>query len=308
MTAAKSKILLFGAGAVGAYFCGKLAHAGLADVAVVCRSDYETVKERGYRIAGKDGDFVFRPAGVYRTAAEYRGAADYLFVTSKVLPGIDLPQLIRAAVGPQTVIVLIQNGIDIETDLATAFPGHEIISSIAYIGVTRVAPGEVIHLDGGRLKFGVYPRGVSSHTEQLVRLFTAAGVPVAATAEIMRARWEKLVWNVPFNPISVLTRSDTAQLMADPDMVALLRATMEEVCATAAAAGWAQPATMITEQLEFTRGFKPYKPSMLIDYENGRPMEIEAIIGNVVRTAARLNVPVPHIFSIYAMIKRLNRR
>ena len=306
MTRNKVPVLLFGAGAVGSYFCGRMAQGGLADVSVVGRSDYETVKTQGYRIKSCDGDFTFHPAGVYRSAAEYPGHADYIIITSKVLPGIDLPGMIRDAVRPHTVIVLIQNGIEIENELAAAFPANELISSIAYIGVTRVAPGEVVHVDGGRLKFGLYPQGTSAHAERLAELFTAGKIPVQVTPEIMRARWEKLVWNVPFNPISVLAHSDTAQMMADPDCVKLLRATMEEVCTLAAADGWRQPDDLIDRQLEFTRGFKPYKPSMLIDYDNGRPMEIEAIIGNVVRIAARLNIAVPYIFSIYAMIKRLS--
>lgn len=301
----KPRILLCGAGAVGTYFCGRIAQGDQAEVSVICRSDYDTVIRTGYNIQSPQGDFIFRPAGVYRSATEYPGHADFVVVASKVLPEANVPSMIRAAVHPGTTIVLIQNGIEIEPPIAAAFPDNELISSIAYIGVTRIAPGEVVHLDGGRLKFGVYPHGISEKAEQLAKLFATGNIPAAVTPEIMRSRWEKLVWNVPYNPVCVLTHSDTAMIMADPECESLVRKIMEEVCTLAAAAGWDQPPTLIDEMLEFTRKFRPYKPSMMVDYENGRPMEIEAIIGNVVRIAHRLNIAIPHIFSVYAMIKRL---
>ena len=283
-----------------------MAQGGHADIAVVGRSDYDAVKADGYLISSPNGDFDFRPVGVYRSAAEYPGQADYIIVTSKVLPEVDVPAMIRAAVRPHTVIVLIQNGIEIEKDIAAAFPDNELISSIAYIGVTRVAPGKIVHTDSGKLKFGVFPQGTSPGVEKLAQLFASGNIPVTVTTEIIRARWEKLVWNVPFNPLSVLTLSDTAQLMADRECVGLITNIMAEVCALAQVDGWKQPDSLIADLLEFTRKFPPYKPSMYVDYENGRPMEVEAIVGNVVRIAERHNVRIPHIFSLYAMLKRLD--
>ncbi len=301
----KTRILLCGAGAVGVYFCGRMAQGGMVDVSVLCRSDYDVVKEKGYHVSSPAGDFDFHPAGIYRSAAEYPGDADYIIVTSKVLPEVDVPAMIRAAVRPHTAIVLIQNGIEIEKTIVSAFPDNELISSIAYIGVTRTAPGMIVHTDSGKLKFGVFPNGISAKADKLAQLFSSGKIVATITPEIMRARWEKLLWNVPFNPISVLTQSDTARIMADPECLQLVRSVMLEVAALADADGWTLPETLIDELLEFTRNFPPYKPSMYVDFLNKRPMEIEAIVGNVVRIAERLHVSVPHIFSIYAMLKRL---
>ena len=108
---------------------------------------------------------------------------------------------------------MIQNGINIETPVAEAFPDNELISGIAYIGVTRIAPGRIDHTDGGKLKFGNYPEGLSEKARMLCEMFNSNNVPTTAHEDIQRIRWEKLTWNAPFNPVSVLTMANTRQLV-----------------------------------------------------------------------------------------------
>ena len=302
------KVLVFGAGGIGAYFGGRLAQAG-AEVSVVCRSDYDSVKESGYQIKSIAGDFQFMPAQVCRSAADYRGAADIVMVTTKALPGTNVPELIRPAVSADTSIFIIQNGIDVEKDFAEVFPGNEIISSIAYIGVARAGNGCINHEGGGRLHAGMYPEGKPSpKLEQLAGLFEKADIDCKVVNDIVLSRWIKLVWNVPFNPVSVLAGCvNTQEMVQNPELEQLCTDLMIEVCAVAKACGKELPPDMVEKNLNYTRNFPPYKTSMLLDYENRRPLEVEAILGNVVRNADAKNVPIPHIRAIYALLLSVDR-
>jgi 2-dehydropantoate 2-reductase len=301
------RILVVGTGAVGGFYGGKLAQTG-ARVATLCRSDYETVRSEGIDIKSTYGDFIFAPDQVIRDLKEYGSPPDYILVALKVLPEIDTAEIIRTTVGPETVIVLLQNGVEIDEPVAQAFPDNEIISGLAFICVTRSAPGHIEHIDFGRLVIGRYPAGPSEKTDKLAALFNKAGVPCEVTEDVVTARWRKLVWNAPFNPISVLGGSaDTKTMMENPESEKLARQVMEEVCRIAEAAGHSLPNDVVKQNLDGTRKMAPYKTSMLVDFEAGRPMEVEAILGNALRTAARHNVAAPHMESLYALLKLLDK-
>lgn len=305
----KIRILTVGAGAVGAYFTGRLAQKG-AEVSVVARSDYNEVRQNGYDIKSIAGDFVFKPAGVYRDAAAYPGTPDYVFLCSKVLPEINQAALIKGAVkSPKTVIVLIQNGIGIEDSVAEAFPQNEILSCTAYIGVTRIAHGVIQHKGSGRIKMGRFGGGVSESAEKIAALFTEAGVDIELVDDIELYRWVKLLWNLPFNSISVLGGGLLTNEMTDRGPIEeLCRCLMHEVILVAKACGKDIPESLIDENIEFTRTFPPYKTSMLIDFESGRRLEVEAIVGNVYRLALKHKVDVPKIQACYALLSAVGKQ
>lgn len=301
-------VLVVGAGAIGGYYGGRLAQAG-ARVSVVARSDYPVVAEEGIRIESPAGDFLFRPDRVVRSASAFGGFPDVILVGLKVLNEIRTPDLIRDAVGPKTAVLLIQNGVDIEPPVAEAFPKNEILSGLAFICVHRTAPGKVLHQDYGRLVLGRYPGGPSETAQRLAEMFRRAGVPCEVTEDVVTARWQKLVWNAPFNPMSVLCGgASTQHMLAHEETTGLVRAVMEEVCAVAAATGHALPADVVDRMIADTRKMTPYKTSMLLDFEAGRPMEVEAILGNAVRIARRLQVAVPHMETLYALLSGLKGR
>jgi 2-dehydropantoate 2-reductase len=300
----ETSVLIIGAGAVGAFFGSALARQQ-ARVSVVCRSDYDAVSRNGYAIRSPLlGDHVFRPARVYRDAADCDSPPEYVVLTVKVLPEIDRAALLRPVVGSATTIVLIQNGIDIEAEIAAAFPANEVLSSLAFIGVGRSAPGEIIHQTHGSLTLGRYPSGIGAAAEKLAALFVASGVPCKLTENVVSPRWQKAVWNAPFNPVSILGGVlDTAAMLRTEDDRAFIRAAMQEVCATAAAAGYPQSPKLVDAMIANTQQMPAYKTSMALDYENGRAMEIEAILGNVVRAARRVGVATPVLDAIYALAK-----
>lgn len=302
------KIIILGAGAIGSYYGGRLAQAG-AEVSVVCRSDYEAVKDKGYTITSKDGDFHFTPQHVLKNINDYPGTPDMIVVATKVLPTIDLPEMLKSKVGPDTVIALIQNGVEIEEPIARAFPNNVIISGLAFICVARTAPGHVEHQDYGRLVIGRYPSGPCSHCTSLSELFARSGVNCEVTEDVVKARWIKLIWNAPFNPISVIGGGiDTRTILEDEDSLNLVKTVMEEVVELAAKSGYHIPQEYIDKNIKDTLKMRPYKPSMLLDYENGRAMEVEAILGNAVRAAKRTGASIPHLSSLYPLLKLIDNK
>lgn len=295
------KALVIGSGAVGSFYGALLAKQG-AEVAMQARSDYAVVKERGIDIESSDGVTHFQPAPVVRSAAELAAKPDYVLLCVKVTADVDRVGLLRDAVGPGTAIVLLSNGIDIEPEIACAFPGNEIISALAFICVTRTAPGKIWHQAYGRMALGSYPAGLSAKAKALAEAFARAGIVCAASDDIAAMRWRKCVWNAAFNPLSVLSGGlSTSDILGTQEP--FVRTVMAEVAALAKAAGHPLPEDIIDSNIDATHKMPPYKTSMLLDFEAGRPMETEAILGNAVRYGQRLGVAIPHLEAVYALMK-----
>jgi len=306
----KARILILGAGAIGSFY-GSLLDAAGADVSVVCRSEYDAVSAGGFAITSRKlGDRTFRPAQTVRSASDYQGGPpDYLVVSVKVVEGTDRAALIRPALGPDTVIVLIENGVEIEAEIAEAFPKHELISALAFVQVARTAPGKVAHYAYGDLTFGNYPSGISERTRRFAAMLEAGGIRCNLTEDVSTARWHKCMWNGVFNPISVLGNAlDTGHILGGAEGDALVRRAMQEVEAIAAATGHALPEELPGQLIEGTRKAPAYKTSMALDYENRRPMETEVILGNAVRAGRREGVAIPVLESLYALMKMVERK
>lgn len=301
MSPVSQKILIIGAGAIGSFYGSLLARAG-QHVSMVVRSDYEIVNTYGIHVESTLGRWNFKPHHVLKTAADYSQQADYVIVSTKVTDEVNRIALIRTAVKPETVIVLIQNGIGIEQEIAQAFPDNVLISGLAFICVTRTKPGYVEHIAYGRLVFGDYPHGVSDKTIEFSAMFDESGVQSLTTDNIVTARWQKTVWNAPFNPISVLSNGlDTQTVLNTQEPY--VRAIMSEVTKIANAVGHPLRDDIVDLNIDSTRKMPPYKTSMLIDFEHGRTMETEAILGNAVRAGESAGISTPYLSSLYALMK-----
>jgi len=296
------KILIVGAGAIGGFYGALLAKAG-AEVSVVCRSDYDTVKQQGFIIDSCDlGQWRFQPKYVLRHSADYPGELDYLILCTKVTDETNRVELIRGGISKNTAIVFIQNGVEIENELAEAFPEHEVISGLAFICSNRLAPAHIHHLAYGKLTLGNLPNGVSEIALHLRQLFLQAGIECMVSDNIVSSRWQKCVWNAPFNPLSVLSSGlSTAEILRSQE--GLVRGIMQEVCDIAAGGGHPLPNDIIETNIQSTYAMPPYKTSMLLDFEAGHPMETEVILGNAVRAAHRVGVACPRLETIYGLMK-----
>lgn len=296
------RIVIVGAGAIGAFYGAILQRAG-ARVEVVLRSDVDIVRERGFIIESPLGDLSYRPAAVHHADDAAVPGADVVICCVKVLPEVDRAALIAPWLGPASSIALIENGLDIEPAVADALPDHPLVSALAFIAVSRSAPGEIEHRAYGRLTLGAWPRGVSAQARSLAGLFEAGGVDVKCSDSIVRERWAKSLWNTPLNPISVLADgTDTVTLLDTPGGEVLARAAMTEVMAVAAADGHTLPADAVDRNIEATRRMPAYRNSMALDYRAGRALEIEAILGNVVARAEALGVAAPRLHTLRTLI------
>lgn len=297
------KILVIGAGAVGSFYGGKLAQAG-AEVSTISRSDFDVVKKNGIAVKSCLGDFHFSPQKVLRDVRDYTEKPDFILVATKVLPEISVPDLIRPVLAPHSSIILLQNGIHIENEIAQSFPQHNLISALAFVCVSKIVAGKIHHQDYGRLIVGDFPRGISAKSLELVELWKKSGVPVEASENIQVERWKKLVWNAAFNPISVLFGGlDTKKILENEEAKNLVENVMREVCILAEIDGCKLPENIVEKNIEMTQKMTPYKTSMLLDFEAKRKMEVEAILGNAVRFAETKNIAVSHLARIYALLK-----
>lgn len=297
------RILIVGAGAIGSFYGAILKRAG-CQVSVVARSDYDEISTSGIEIDSPLGDLSFRPDRVYRDSDTATEAPDYLILCVKVLPGTDRAALVRPWMGDKTCLVLIENGLDIEPEMIEAFPGNSLISCLAFVAVSRIGPGKVRHQSHGRLVLGNFPTGTDSHCEQLANLLSQGGIRGVPTDQVVGERWRKCLWNTPFNPLSVLANgADTGTILNTEGGEDLVRAMMHEVMAVAAADGYPMAEDLVEKNIEGTRQMPPYKNSMALDYLNGRSIELDAVLGNVVKKAQHHGVPVPRLNTMLVTLR-----
>ena len=299
----KPKVLIVGAGAIGSFYGAILKRAG-CEVSVVMRSEYDAVAANGIKIESPLGDLSYRPDHVYRDGDSPESKPDYLILCVKVLPDVDRAALVRPWMGDQTRLVLIENGLAIEQELASAYPHNPIVSCLAFIAASRTGPGEVQHKAYGRLVMGRFPEGIDDNCRELSNLFTEGGISIDLTEQVVGERWRKCLWNTPFNPLSVLANgADTATILDTEGGEDLIRALMAEVVAVAEADGHPMPPDLIEKNIAGTRKMPPYKNSMALDYLNDRPIELDAVLGNVVSIANRHGVPVPHLNTVLVTLR-----
>lgn len=299
----KPSVVIIGAGAIGSFYGAILKRAG-CHVSVVMRSEYDAVVSNGIQISSPLGDLSYRPDHVYRDGQSPETQPDYVILCVKVLPGIDRVGLVTPWLGEHSRLVLIENGQDIERELADAFPANPLISCLAFIAASRTGPGQVEHKAYGRLVMGRFPEGIDEHCQALSDLFVEGGIKINLTEQVVGERWRKCLWNTPFNPLSVLANgADTATMLDTTGGEDLVRALMAEVIAVATADGYPIPSEMIDKNIEATRGMPPYKNSMALDYINGRPIELDAVLGNVVDIAHSHGVAVPHLDTVLTTLR-----
>ncbi|MFN4244348.1 MAG: 2-dehydropantoate 2-reductase [Tepidisphaerales bacterium] len=304
-------VVWVGVGAVGLLYGARLVRAGV-HVHLLMRSGAQQARERGLLIRSIDGDFAVRPADgggfTVHACPDELPAADVVIVSTKTTSNRHLPTLLRRAVRPRTVVLTLQNGMGNEAFLAEAFPEALVCGGTAFVSVHRLDPVTADHQHGGQLHIGRYGGPPDATTDMLAGLLRKTGFPVRVLDDLLRGRWEKQLWNVPFNGLGGALLADTDKLLSTPAGVGLVRGIMREVLAVAAADGRPFPSELIDHKLEYTRGMGPYRTSMQLDREAGREMEVDAIVGSVVRRARELDIRVPLIETLYQALLAVNVR
>lgn len=307
------RYLILGTGALGGFYGGLLARNG-CDVTFYCRSDLLHLQTHGLLVESKLGDFHLPNVQAIGESSSNQ-AFDVVVVCLKSVQNVHLPQLLPRFLKSDSVVVVLQNGLHVEEPTRQLVGPGKTIGGCCFLCSNKVGPGHIRHLDYGRITMGPY-RGVDqtdawrdqSRLEAIGKDFAQAGIEISLTDSLEEARWRKLMWNIPYNGLSVILDATTLDLMKHPQAAQLCESLMREVRSIAAARGMQIEEAFIEKLLEDTRKMVPYDSSMRLDFLNHRAMEIEAIFGNPLRVADAMNVPAGQLRTLYHQLRYLESR
>ncbi|ESA34014.1 2-dehydropantoate 2-reductase [Leptolyngbya sp. Heron Island J] len=306
---------IIGTGAIGGYYGARLQQSG-CDVHFLLRSDYDQVNKHGLIVESVAGDITLPQVNAYNNPRDMP-PMDVVVIALKTTQNHRLAELIPP-LQEGAVILTLQNGLGIEADMTQLVPPQQIMGGLCFICSNKTGPGHICHLDYGKIQLGAYSaahqqRALTPTMMTIADDFRRAKIAIDITNDLFIARWRKLVWNVPYNGLSVVLDATTDELMADARVKARIYTLMTEVITAANA--WVDhlaasavstrriPLTWATQMLEATTRMQPYRTSMKIDFDEGRPLEVEAILGNPVRAAAQMGVAVPEMATLYRQVK-----
>jgi 2-dehydropantoate 2-reductase len=295
-------IAIVGTGAVGAYYGGRLAQHG-HDVHFLLRGDYAAVKKNGWTVRSCAGDFAIPAQSVHAYDDPRKmPKADLVIVTLKTTANDQFDALIRPLLKDTTTVLTLQNGLGNEERLADLFGPERILGGMCFVCINRLEPGVVHHIAEGTITLGEFRPTDPARVQRIADIFQASQIPCRVLDDLRYGRWEKLVWNIPFNGLSAALDQTTDLLIGTPAGEALVADLMQEVLAAARAVGVELPASLIRVKIEQTRGMGAYKTSMHLDMKSGRAMEVEAIFGFPVRAAQAAGGSVPRLEMLYRLL------
>ena len=263
---------IIGVGAIGGYYGSKLAYSG-QDVHFLSHSDYEFVKKHGMQVDSCNGSFHLDQVNVYQNAVDMP-KCDVVIVGLKTTNNHLLPELLSPLLHEHTAVVLIQNGIGVEADVQQMFPNVQLIAGLAFICSAKTEPGRVNHQCYGSINLANYSCKDESLFNSILKDFTDSDIQ-AASVPYDEARWKKAVWNMPFNGMTVALNTRTDLLLKNPATRQLIRDLMMEVVGASHALGISGvDEAFVEKMIQMTDEMTPYSPSMKLDFDFHRPMEI----------------------------------
>jgi 2-dehydropantoate 2-reductase len=297
-----------GVGAIGGYYGARLQQAGL-DVRFVARSDAEHLREHGLRVDSPEGDALLEVE--VHTDASSVPASDVVVVAVKTTATSATLPIVAELARPSTTVVVMQNGLGVDAPFAAAAPGSTVLGAMCFMCCNKVGPGHVVHLDEGAVTLGEHradgsAAGVTEAVELVMADLQAAGVATSPVEDLETGRWRKLVWNVPFNGLSVALDAGTDELLADPGTRARAATLMQEVVAAAEACGHGFDPGFAEQMMTNTETMTPYKPSMKLDFEAGRALELDAIYAAPLAAAAAAGCAMPATQTLLDELRRLD--
>lgn len=319
------KIAVVGCGAVGSYYGARLCRAG-QDVHFLLRSDYDAVQSRGVFIQSPAGDFKVRPRCA--RVPEEIGHSDLVLIGLKTTANHRFQDLLPPLVGPNTAVLTLQNGLGNEEKLAALFHPEQIMGGLCFVCLNRIEPGVVRHTDHGLIVLGEFQRPPRQRTHEIASVFQNSGINCKVSDDLARAHWEKLTWNIPFNGLGVAGVAGfdavagfsreipdtlgacltTDKLLADPRWERLVLEVMLEVIAAADALGFNIPRELAAKQIERTRTMGAYRASTLLDFERGRPLELESLFLEPLRQAQAAGADTPWLAGLCGVLEQLANR
>jgi 2-dehydropantoate 2-reductase len=300
---AKMRYGIIGVGAIGGFYGSKLAYSG-QEVHFLSHSDYEFVKERGMQVDSCDGSFHLDHVNVYQTS-EDMPKCDVVIVGLKTTNNHLLSELLPPLLHEHTVVVLIQNGIGVEADVQQMFPDVQLIAGLAFICSAKTEPGRVNHQCYGSINLGNYSCKDERLFSAILNDFTNAGIQ-AGSVPYEEARWKKAVWNMPFNGMTVALNTRTDLLLKQPATRQLIRDLMMEVIEAAHHLGvTGLDEAFADKMIQMTDEMTPYSPSMKLDFDFHRPMEIYYLYTRPIQIAREAGFSMPKLEMLEAELRFL---
>ena len=291
---------VIGTGAIGGYYGAKLARAG-QEVHFLLHKDYEYVKANGLQVDSCDGSFHIEANAYART--EDMPPCDVVLVCIKSVNNHLLRSLLPPLLHDDTLVVMIQNGIGVEQDVERDFPGVQLCAGLAFICSAKTEPGRVSHQCYGSINLANYSCRDKALFEAVVREFREADIQTGEV-EYHEARWKKAVWNMPFNGMTVALNTSTDKLLNTPATRQLIYDQMLEVIGAAQALGVSTLTSEFADQMmKTTDQMVPYSPSMKLDFDCGRPMEIEYLYSRPIAEAKKAGFEMPKLAMLEAELK-----
>ena len=300
---AQPRIAVIGGGAISGYYGGRLAEHG-HDVHFLLRSDFTQVRDHGLKIFSPAGDAHLTVSCASK--AEDIGPCDLIIIGVKATANDVLPSLLPPLMHEHTALLLLQNGLGGDEFLAQHFGPERVLGGLCFVCINRTAPGVIHHLAQGHIGVGEFGGPARPRTRQIAEWFKSAKVGCSLEESLAAARWKKLVWNIPFNGLSVAAGGlDTASILSDPGLEKLVRDLMAEVIEGASRLGYPLPDHLAEGMIANTKPMQAYKTSSLLDYEAGREMEIEPIWGEPCRRAQAVGANVPRLEMLYQLLRAI---
>ena len=295
---------VIGSGAIGGYYGGRLAKAG-QEVHFLFRSDYEYVKKNGLQVDSCDGSFHIQ-ANAYNNTSDMP-QCDVVLVCLKSVNNDKLKKLLPPLLHPRTLVVLIQNGIGVEEDVQRDFPGVQLCAGVAFICSAKTEHGCVNHQFNGSINLANYSCRDEALVQAVAEEFRKAGIETGLV-EYHEARWKKAVWNMPFNGMTVALHAQTDELLKHPATRQLIREQMMEVVGAARALGVnGVDEAFVDKMIQMTDEMTPYSPSMRLDYDFHRRMEIYYLYTRPIETARKAGFRMSKLEMLEAELKFLEK-
>ena len=283
---------VIGTGALGGYYGGLLAKSGL-DVHFLARSDANAIRAHGLRVDSVDGDFVVAPAQAYANV-DMMPKCDVVIVALKSTQNHLLGALVTPLMKADSIVLVLQNGLHVEAASEAIVGQGRVMGGCCFLCSNKIGPGHIRHLDYGHVAMGAYlgedgnSRPVATDAQLAIQGdFLDAGIRIELVDDLQYSRWKKLMWNIPFNGLSVIMNAPTNAVMNSPPARQLAIDLMRETQASAKACGIQIEDKEIDQMVAYTDEMVPYDSSMRLDYLAGRSMEIDAIVGRPLLEAIR---------------------
>ncbi|MCK5717346.1 MAG: putative 2-dehydropantoate 2-reductase [Thiomargarita sp.] len=293
---------ILGTGALGGFYGACLQRAGLS-VHFLLHHDYELVHKSGLIIDSKNGNFTLPEVNAYKDVHKMP-PCDVVIVSLKTTQNHLLPQLLPPVLKKTGVVLVLQNGLGMEGTVAAIVGEQRVLGGLCFLCSHKIGAGHICHSDYGAIKLGELDAtaGITKRMQQIASDFERAQISIQMVDNLLLARWQKLIWNIPFNGLSVILNASTAEIMAHAESRTLVEQVMQEVARAAKSCHCLISDEFMRKMLVNTDKMIDYKTSMKCDYDAGHPMEIDAIFGNVLR---RVHIELPMISMLYRQLKFL---